>query len=294
MKIIDKIRAKGKPFYSLEFFPPKDQAQWPEFFQIAERLKAMDPLFASVTCGAGGSTQSFTLEIASRLKKDLDLEPMPHLTCTGANQEGLTRALDNFAAADIQNVLALRGDKPRDAADNWISEDFRHASDLVTFIGKYNSRGYQLGIGVAGYPAPHPESPTFRSDREHLAAKIEQGADFVVTQLFFDHREYFELVDYLQGRGITVPVIPGILPIQSMASIKRTLSMCGANIPGALYLKLEEANETGGTEAVRAAGLAFAVEQIKRLLEGGAPGIHLYTLNSADLCLRIMNETGKL
>lgn len=291
MKIRQGLQARREPFYSLEFFPPREEAQWPAFFAIADRLKALDPLFASVTCGAGGSTRSHTLEIATRLKQEHGLEPMPHLTCVGATADNLRRALDDFRAAGIDNVMALRGDKPRDAGPDWNEGAFRHAEDLVRFA---RGEEHDFGLGVAAYPAPHPESPSFRSDREHLLRKIETGADLVVTQLFFDSREYFDLVEYLRERGVTVPVIPGVLPIQSLASIRRTLSMCGANIPGKLYLQLEEAHERGGTEAVKEAGLAFAVDQIRRLLDGGAPGIHLYTLNRAELCLRIADEVGRL
>ena len=151
-----------------------------------------------------------------------------------------------------------------------------------------------MGIGVAGYPAPHPESPRFASDWRYTVAKIREGADFVITQLFFDVREYLHFVDRLSDMGVSVPVIPGILPIQSLESIRRTLSLCGANIPGKLYLALEEANAKGGAEAVREAGLKFAVQQIRTLLDNGAPGIHLYTLNKASMCLRIAEEVGAL
>lgn len=291
MNIRERLEARKGPFYSLEFFPPKDPAEWPAFFGIVDRLQALNPLFASVTCGAGGSTRSYTLDIASRLKREHGMEPMPHLTCVGATTEGILEAVDGFRREGIDNMLALRGDRPRDAGADWNEGAFRHADDLVRFIQRERPG---FGLGVAAYPAPHPESPSFRSDREHLLRKIESGADMVVTQLFFDSREYFELVEFLRERGVTTPIIPGVLPIQSLASIRRTLSMCGANIPGKLYLQLEDAHGKGGTEAVKEAGLAFAVEQIQKLLDGGAPGIHLYTLNRAELCLRIADAVGRL
>lgn len=291
MKILDLIRQRSTPFYSLEFFPPKDREEWPAFFERVVRLKAMNPLFASVTCGAGGSVQSNTLEIATRLKRDHDVEPMPHLTCVNAKEEDIARSLEEFRNAGLDNLLALRGDRPRDAGPEWRPRTFSCAEELVRFI---RSRGGNFGVGVAGYPAPHPESSSFYHDREYLRRKIETGADFVITQLFFDTREYFELVTRLRGMGIDVPVIPGVLPIQSLASIRRTLSLCGANIPGKFYLELEEAHDRGGTEAVKETGLRFAVAQIRRLIDGGAPGIHLYTLNRAGLCLRIAEEVGRL
>lgn len=289
MNIGQLIAERSKPFYSLEFFPPKDSAQWPVFFETVEKLLPLDPLFASVTYGAGGSSQDATLEIVTHLKKQLGLETMAHLTCVGATQDYITRYLQRLRDNGVNNVLALRGDIPKGQAIDWETSDFRHAADLVRFAKAHYP---DMGLGVAGYPAPHPESPTFTSDWRYTVAKIREGADFVVTQLFFDVREYFHFVDRLNDMGVSVPVIPGILPIQSLESIRRTLSLCGANIPAKLYLELEEANEKGGAEAVREAGLKFAVRQIRTLLDNGAPGIHLYTLNRAPMCLRIAEEVG--
>lgn len=291
MNIGQLIAGRETPFYSFEFFPPKDPAQRPDFFKMAERLLPMEPLFASVTYGAGGSSQDATLEIVSHLKKELHLETMAHLTCVGATQERITQYLQRLRDNDVDNVLALRGDIPKGQDIDWNTSEFSHAADLVRFV---KSTQPEMGIGVAGYPAPHPESPSFASDWRYTVAKIREGADFVITQLFFDVREYFHFVDRLSDMGVSVPVIPGILPIQSLESIRRTLSMCGANIPGKLYLALEEANSKGGAEAVRETGLKFAVRQIRTLLDNGAPGIHLYTLNKASMCLRIAEEVGAL
>lgn len=291
MNIGQRIAEQSKPFFSYEFFPPQDPGEWPAFFGVVERLLPAGPLFASVTCGAGGSAQDGTLEIVSRLKKDFSLETMAHLTCVGATPEHVTDFLARLHDNGVDNVLALRGDPPKDGAIDQEASPFRHASDLVRFV---RQKFPDFGIGVAGYPAPHPESPSFSSDWRYTVAKIREGANFVVTQLFFDVREYFHFVDRLNDMGVSVPVIPGILPVQSLASIRRTLSLCGANIPGKLYLELEAAHAEGGTEAVRQAGIAYAVRQIRTLLEGGAPGIHLYTLNRAETCLNILNEVGVL
>ena len=291
MNIAQRILERKKPFYSFEFFPPREQEQWPAFYETVERLLPLDPLFASVTYGAGGSRQTATLDIVTGLKKRFGLETMAHLTCVGATREHIQAFLSELRDNDVNNVLALRGDLPQEQPIDWDKAEFRHAADLVRFT---RDAFPDMGIGVAGYPAPHPESPSFSSDWRYTVAKIREGADFVITQLFFDVREYFNFVDRLSDMGVSVPVIPGILPIQSLESLRRTLSLCGANIPGKLYLELEAAHAKGGSAAVKDAGIAYAVRQIRTLLDNGAPGIHLYTLNNASTCLRIADEVGPL
>lgn len=287
MKIIDLITSCTEPFFSLEFFPPKGKPQWPDFFETVMRLKAINPLFASVTYGAGGSTQDNTLIITQHIKDVIGIEPMAHLTCVGSDGTAIKNFLDKLREAEISNVLALRGDAPADPHFTWDNQPFHHASDLVRFVHECCPH---FGIGVAGYPAPHAESPSFTEDLKWTKHKLDAGSDFIITQVFFDVREYFDFVERLRAQGVQKPVIPGILPIQSLGSIRRILSLCGANIPGNLYLALEEANEKGGDAAVKKAGLDFAVQQIRQLLDGGAPGIHLYTLNKADICLEIFNK----
>ncbi len=295
MKIATLLKNTQKPFFSLEFFPPKDTAQWPKFFAMTEQLKALDPLFVSVTYGAGGSSQSNTLEITARLRT-MEFEPMAHLTCVGTSSKHINEFLQNLRRVGVDNVLALRGDPPKSFGQtasseenhaqsfDWHAEEFHYAADLVRHVRRVQP---DMGLAVAGYPAPHPESASFVVDRAHTVSKIKAGADFVITQLFFDVREYFDLVDDMRRQGIHVPIIPGILPVQSLQSIRTVLAMCGANIPGKLYLQLEAAHKEGGEEAVREVGLSFAIQQIQQLLNGGAPGIHLYTLNRAELCLRL-------
>lgn len=292
MKIADLIAQKNGPFYSLEFFPPREREQWDSFFHVVEQLKAVNPLFASVTYGAGGTTQDATLDIVSRIKRDYAMETMAHLTCVGATSASLNHILGQLKANGVDNILALRGDPPKGMEDmDWDSAEFAHAADLVRFARLHFP---EFCVAVAGYPAPHPESLSFASDWRYTVAKIREGADFVVTQLFFDVREYFNFVDRLNDMGVSVPVVPGILPIQSFESLRRTLALCGANIPGKLYLELEAAHQKGGTEAVKDAGIAYASHQIRTLLDGGAPGIHLYTLNRAESCLRLVDEVGAL
>ncbi|SBW05355.1 5,10-methylenetetrahydrofolate reductase [uncultured delta proteobacterium] len=288
VKIIDALRERTRPFYSLEFYPPKDKAEWPAFFEAVDKLKALDPLFASVTYGAGGGSQDNTLAVAAKIR-ETGITPMPHLTCVNATRERLADFLRELGTIGVDNVMALRGDAPQGEGFSWEAGEFRYASDLVAFARREFP---EICLGVAGYPGAHPESPSFSSDILHTKAKLDAGADFVVTQLFFDVREYFALVEGLRAMGVTKPVLPGILPIQSLESIRRILQMCGANIPGKLYLALEDANKTGGAKAVREVGIRFAVEQIRRLIDNGAPGIHLYTLNRAGMCLRIAEEAG--
>lgn len=286
MRIVDLISEQSKPFCSLEFFPPKEVAQWDDFFSTVTKLKEINPLFASVTYGAGGSSQTATLEIASRIKK-MSIEPMPHFTCVGASEEKIKDFLSALKNEKIDNLLALRGDPPKDRTIDWAKEPFKHAEDLIRFI---RNESPSLGVAAAAYPAPHPESKSFAIDQHYTRSKALAGTQFFVTQLFFDVREYIALVNSLQGCNIKIPVIPGILPIQSLASLKRTMSMCGANLPAQLYFELEQAHKEQGEEAVKELGTAYAIKQIKELLALNVPGIHLYTLNKSELCLKIAKE----
>lgn len=288
MRIGDLIRSSSKPFFSLEFYPPAQPGQLPDFYKTVDDLAALKPLFASVTYGAGGAKQQNTLAITAELARR-GLNVMAHLTCVGAEPESIRQFLVALLASGVENALALRGDAPKDRQWLWEQGAFNNASDLVSFTRREFP---QMGIGVAAYPAPHPESPTFEMDREYTARKLAAGADFAITQVFFDAREYLELVRSLRQKGIEAPVIPGILPIQSLESLKRVLSLCGANIPGKLYLELEEANAKGGAQALRDVGFAYAMRQIRRLIDEGAPGIHLYTLNKSGLCSRLIRECG--
>jgi len=290
VRIADLI-AKTPKFVSLEFFPPKEREAWPAFFLTARALTAVAPLFVSVTYGAGGGTQANTLEIVSRLKADLGLTPMAHLTCVGADEEKISAFLAELTAAGVDNVLALRGDPPR-GTENFVpdNERFKHASDLVSFIRACQP---QMGVGVAGYPEGHPDCSSIRLDLGFLKAKLDAGADFVVTQLFYDNREYFDFAERMAAMGMDKPIVPGILPIMSLTSAKRILGMCGASIPGKYLLALEEADKKGGADAVRKLGIDWAKRQAQELLDGGAPGVHLYTLNKADACLEIVGALSR-
>ena len=286
MRIVDQI-ALGKQFLSLEFFPPKDKNEWPAFFGTVGRLARLNPLFASVTYGAGGSTQGDTLEIVTRLKKEYALETMAHLTCVGAYRGELRQFLDNLALAGIDNVLALRGDPPVDAPPAFSAcRTLLHASDLASFIRETHPG---MGIGVAGYPETHPEAVGPEEDLRFLKLKLEQGSDFVITQLFFDNSRYFDFVRRARAAGVVKPIIPGIIPVVSLKVIRRIVSMCGAALPAAYLAELEEADRRGGARAVQQLGVAYARRQAQELLAAGVPGVHIYTLNRDEAVLNLVD-----
>jgi methylenetetrahydrofolate reductase (NADPH) len=284
LRVCDLIEKKS-PFISLEFFPPREKDAWPSFFEVVEKLKDLKPLFASVTYGAGGGTQDNTLEIATRMKRDHGIEPITHLTSVGASSEKLDDFLQSLRDADIENVLALRGDPPKGEADfDFNAQKFKHATDVIEFICE---RYPEISVGGAAYPEPHLESPSIQSDLDMVNLKVKKGADFLVTQLFFDNRLYFDYVNRLKGMGSHVPVIPGVLPIMNLRSAKFILGLCGAAIPGKFLSALEKAHDEGGDDAVYELGIDYAIKQAQGLIDGGAPGVHLYTLNRAKACLEI-------
>ncbi len=286
MRIADLI-SRGGQFLSLEFFPPKERHDWPAFFQVVDRLRSINPLFVSVTYGAGGSTQGHTLEIVTRLKKEFDLEPMAHLTCVGASCKGIGAFLDALVEAGIDNVLALRGDPSKEQEiPPPDSRDFVFASDLVSFIRKLHPH---MGIGVAGYPECHPEAVGPEEDLAFLKWKLEQGADFAVSQLFFDNDYYWNFLQRAGNLGISKPIIPGIMPIFNLKVVRKIISLCGTCFPEPFMRELEQAEKKGGTEAVQALGIEHARKQIQQLLDNGVPGVHLYTLNKDEACLELVS-----
>ncbi|MFO7817973.1 MAG: methylenetetrahydrofolate reductase [NAD(P)H] [Thermodesulfobacteriota bacterium] len=282
---IDKLIAGSSGFFSLEFFPPRNKDSWPAFFQQMEMLKRINPLFASVTYGAGGSTQDNTLEVVTRIKKEMELEPMAHLTCVGANADSIHDFLQRVSEAGIQNILALRGDPP-EGDEHFVpdNDEFQHATDLVAFI---RENFPEICIGVAGYPEVHPEAENMDEDLNYLRLKEELGADFVLTQLFFDNQAYFDYVQKARDAGLKIPIIPGVMPILSLKLIKKIISLCGASIPEELKRSLEKANAENGDEGVRNIGIEYAQNQVQELFAFGVPGVHLYTLNKADASMRI-------
>jgi methylenetetrahydrofolate reductase (NADPH) len=287
MKIIDKL-ARERPAYSFEFFPPKDEAGVDQLFRTVQDLRPYAPTYVSVTWGAGGSTRRLTVELVRRIKQETGIEAMAHLTCVGATQEDIRDVLEQLVAAGIENVLPLRGDPPR-GESKFVKTDggFGNAAELVRFI-----RGaYDFCLAGACYPQKHPEAPDLDADLRHLKAKVDAGADFLVTQLFFDNEDYFAFVDSARELGIERPIVAGIWPITNLSQIQRITGMCGATIPKDLLARLEAAR--GDADAVRAIGVAHAIDQCRELVARGVPGIHFYTLNRSLATVEILEALKK-
>ncbi len=282
-------RALGRPTISFEFFPPKTaEAEETLFARTLPRLRALGPDFISVTYGAGGSTRDKTLGIVARARRELGLEAMAHLTCVGASRAMLASVLDEARVLGIENILALRGDPPAGETDFQPAPDgLSYAHELVALV-----RAYGFSVGVAGFPEGHLASGGDKhADWAYLRAKVEAGAEFVLTQLFYDNRDYFEFLDYLQGKlGVTVPIVPGVLPILSTAQIKRFTALCGARLPAPLLARLEALGDDD--EAVTRLGIEVATEQCRELLARGAPGLHFYTLNRARSVSAVLENLG--
>ena len=273
MKIRERF-GQERPLFSFEFFPPKDDRGVDALFDTVANLKPLGPAFVSVTYGAGGSTREKTVAITRRIKREAGIEAMAHLTCVGHGRDEIGALLEEYEDAGIENIMALRGDPPRgDTEFVPHPEGFAHANELIAFIRQRKD----FCIGGAGYPEVHPEASSPEEDLDNLKRKIDAGADFVVTQLFFDERDYFEFVSRARSRGIVTPIVPGVMPVTNTAQIKRFTQMCGATIPGPLLAKLEAV--TGDANAVVEVGIEHATRQCRALLDGGAPGIHFYTLN---------------
>ena len=273
MRIADRL-ARREPTFSFEFFPPKTPEAVERLYTTARELKAAGPTFVSVTYGAGGSTRDLTVELVTRMKRELDLETMAHLTCVGHTKEQLAEVLDQLAEGGIENVLALRGDPPRgDTRFVRPEGGFGYAQELTRFI----KARYAFCVAGAAYPEKHLEAADADADLRHLKEKVESGARFLITQLFFEVDAYFRFVERARAIGIEVPIIPGIMPVTNVAQIHRFTSMCGATIPAALRDLLDRVKDDD--TAVVALGVEWASDQCRRLLAGGAPGIHFYTLN---------------
>ncbi|MFQ5560308.1 MAG: methylenetetrahydrofolate reductase [NAD(P)H] [Nitrospinota bacterium] len=284
MKVAD-ILTENKRVFSFEFFPPKTNQGMEELIKEVKELKHLSPSYVSVTYGAGGGTRDKTIDIVSRMKNSFDLEPMAHLTCVGSSKSYLRQILDQYKEGGIENILALRGDPPQGEEEFKKAEDgFSHAFELVQEIRK----NYDFSIGVAGYPEGHQESASLKEDLEFLKLKVDAGADFVVTQIFFDNKDFFDFVVKAREIGITVPIIPGIMPIANFPQIKRITAMCGSKIPEKVLEDLEPIKDQA--DRVQQYGTEYAFRQCCELLEGGAVGIHFYTLNKSKATKTILKR----
>lgn len=275
MRIPDLL-SQGEPTFSVEFFPPKTAEGEANLLATAKQLGELELDFVSVTYGAGGSTRDGTVEISKRLKDELGLEVMAHLSCVGETSEGIAGTLDRIEAAGIENIFALRGDPPRGQSDFVQPEGgFGSSAELIRFI----HAGYDFAVGGACFPEVHPEAADLDTDLAYLATKVQAGASFLITQLFFDNQVYFDFVAAARERGIEVPIIAGVIPVASFAQTKRICELCDASIPPRLEAAFQATE--GDPEAEFQVGIAYAAQQSAELLIRGAPGIHFYALNRA-------------
>jgi methylenetetrahydrofolate reductase (NADPH) len=294
---VQDIFNRHRTTFSFEFFPPRDEAAAASLYESMRELEALKPSFVSVTYGAGGSTRQLTHALVTRIAAETDLVPFPHLTCVCHTEAEIAGILERYALAGVNNIMALGGDPPSDRADHDRGTDaFRYAADLVRFIRKFGAgaggadwRGF--GVGVAGFPEGHPGTPNRLAEMDHLKAKVDAGADYICTQLFFDNRDFYDFRDRCRLSGIDVPIIAGIMPITSIPVMKRMAELAlGARFPAPL---LRAINRTGGDkEAVRRVGIHWATEQCRDLLDHDVRGIHFYTLNKSTATREIYLHLG--
>ena len=295
MHIQDIFRTHPTTF-SFEFFPPKTAEAAESLYQTIRELEPYLPHFVSVTYGAGGSTRDLTHDLVLRIKTETPLDPVPHLTCVCHKEAEIASILQRYASQGVGTILALGGDAPRTADYRKADDDFQHAIDLVRFIRKFNDTGVHpdrrgFGIGVAGFPEGHPATPNRLLEMDYLKEKVDAGADYIVTQLFFDNRDFFDFRDRCELAGIKVPIIAGIMPIGSMSGIRRMAELAGgAKFPAKLLRALQRCQDD--PEMVTRVGIHYASEQCHDLLQNEVRGIHFYTLNRSDATRQIFASLG--
>jgi len=294
---IRDILNSPNPSLSFEFFPPRTPEAWEDLYQTIRELEALRPSFVSVTYGAGGTTREMTHDLVLRIKHTTSIPPVPHLTCVGHSRDEIRTILERYAAAGVGNILALRGDPPRDRPDyDWSGCDFRHAAELVRFIREFNDSGAHpdargFGIGVAGFPEGHPATPNRMAELDFLKAKVDEGADYICTQLFFDNHDFLDFRDRCRLAGIKVPIIAGLMPVTSLQGMRRMAELAaGARYPANLIRALNRANSS--PEAIERVGIHYAAEQCAGLLNEGVEGIHFYTLNKSRATRDIFHSLG--
>ncbi len=287
MRVTDKFKERTHGI-SLEFFPPKSMEGKYAFMKVVKDLSAYDPLYVSVTYGAGGTTRDRTVNALTWIKQETDLSVMSHLTCIGATRASLDALLKDYRDHGIDNILALRGDPPRNAPDfDPTRGEFKFAKDLVEFIRSYD----YFSIAVAVYPEGHLQSPSIVKDMEYTKQKIDAGADFGITQMFFDNRYYYEFMDRAARLGIAIPILPGIMPIIDCKKIVEFASFCNTTVPKDILDRMEPVFDM--PEEMRKLGVEFAIKQCEDLMKHGVRYFHFYTMNRSDSVSEILNALGK-
>lgn len=281
-----ELLASGQPSYSFEFFPSKQGAFDPILWQTLRELEPLQPAFVSVTYGAGGSTQDRTLGLCRRIEDETGLSTVAHLTCVDASVDDLRAVIRRYLDAGIRSVLALRGDSTAGPDAPWVThpDGFTYAIQLVQLLRELGD----FTIGVAAFPEKHPESPSIQHDCRVLAEKQRAGADYAITQLFFRPVDYFALVDRAQAAGVTMPIIPGIMPVTNVGQIERFAALSGAEFPATLRARFDAVRDDEA--AVRELGIQVAVDTCAALMQGGAPGLHFYTMNKSSSTLRVFER----
>ncbi len=280
---IDEILKTRSSGVSFEFFPPKTAEGRESLLRVLNQLEQYSPIYVSVTYGAGGTTRERTKETIFQIKERSDIPIMSHLTCIGATRDSISNILTEYMNNGVDNILALRGDKPQGMEDFDISKgEFRYAEDLVKFIKTFN----YFCIAVAVYPEGHQESPSLEADLEYTKMKVDAGADFAITQMFFDNRFFYDFVERAQKRGINIPILPGIMPITDFEKIRKFASFCKATIPVEIEDKF--ARISGKPEDMVKLGVEIAVKQCEDLIENGVRFLHFYTLNKSDAVTDIL------
>ncbi len=282
---VREILKRDKTIFSFEFFPPKTEKGWNALSNHLHTFEALEPSFVSVTYGAGGSTRNKTHELVCKLALETTLDPIPHLTCVGHTTEEIESMLHAYAAAGINNILALRGDKPKDGTDGG---DFSHASDLIDAIHSYDA---SFGVGVAGFPEGHPDTPNRLVQMDHLKQKVDRGVDWICTQLFFDNHAFYDWLERCDLAGIHAPTFAGIMPITSLTGMQRMAELAGgSNFPAKLQRRLQRFQDD--PDAVRKIGTTWAAQQCADLLDHGVRGIHFFTMNQSSATEEIYRSLG--
>ena len=285
---ISSLFGQSTPVVSFEFFPPKTEEGVEALYGTVDALRPCRPSFVSVTYGAGGSTRDRTLELVARIQRELGIVTMAHLTCVGSTQAEIGEVLRRLSDSGIRNVLALRGDPPKGEKEFVpVAGGFAHASELVAFI---RSQPFDFCVGAACYPEGHVENRDLEVDLGHLVAKVREGVDFLVSQLFFDNQDYRAFVRRARAAGIEVPIVPGLMPVTNVGQTERFTQMCGSRIPQELHRRLRIV--AADPSAVVATGVQWTVDQARELLRDGAPGLHFYTLNKSSASLAVHAALG--